>query len=412
MTNPVALLVLGLWSACAVAALPPGFGDAPETLRVKVVTFGPGKEAHELFGHTALWVEDARVGSGFIYSHGMTAHSDGPPLAFLVRRQTFWAARLSVENTLAGYRRHDRAIQVQELRLAPEARRRLLSRLERDVSPAHRDYAYHPTDNNCATRVRDALDEALGGALREAATGPAGATWREHLRQSTARNPTVNLLLLTWVNGAMDTAHDRWEEAFMPVPLSRLLDTVTVPDGTGRQVGLVKERSDLHVPRAPPAEGQPLARLLLLGLAVALGAGGAGARRTGRGGRVLFGMYHAAFGLVAGSVGALGLGLMLHSEHAAVRGNVNVLLFNPLALTLVPLGIAMALGASRAERLARSCVTLLAACAVLATALMPLITQDLREPVALMLVATLGLAGAWRLPTRQPFAATAVPRRA
>jgi hypothetical protein len=65
--------------------------------------------------------------------YGMTTHGEGPPLAFLVRHQTFWASRLPVAHTFAGYWGEDRSIAVQELRLTAEARRRLLARLERDV---------------------------------------------------------------------------------------------------------------------------------------------------------------------------------------------------------------------------------------------------------------------------------------
>ncbi|CAM3719402.1 DUF4105 domain-containing protein [Corallococcus sp. ZKHCc1 1396] len=415
---PLLLIIGVLWSTSARAAPPPGFGEHPEALRVKLVTFGPGQDAHQLFGHSALWIEDTRLGTDVLYSYGMTTQEgQGSPLHFLVRHQPFWSARLPVAHTFAGYQRQDRSIHVQELRLPVEARRRLLARLERDVRPEHRLYAYHPTDNNCATRVRDALDEALAGALRSASTLPARFTWREHLRQHVRHHPALGLLLLTWVNAVMDMPRTRWEEAYVPRELARMLDTTSVPDGRGGHVGLVSHRVDVHVSRAHPlsegADSAALPRLFLLGAAVALGAvllSVLRERGASVGARVAFGLYQALFGLTSGAVGLLGLLLTCVSEHAALRGNANLLLFNPLALALVPLGVGVAFGNRRAERWTRVCVGGLTGCALLAVALelLPAFAQDLREPLALMLVAHLGFGVAWGRPWHR--GARAAPR--
>ncbi|NOK16125.1 lipoprotein N-acyltransferase Lnb domain-containing protein [Corallococcus carmarthensis] len=389
---------LGGWlgSPSAQAALPPGFGEHPEDLRVKLVTFGPGPDAHQLFGHSALWVEDTRLRTDVLYSYGMTTHEgQGSPLHFLVRHQPFWAARLPVAHTFATYQREDRSITAQELRLPLRARQRLLARLERDVSPEHRLYAYHPTDNNCATRVRDALDDALEGSLRADASLPARFTWREHLRRHTRHSPVVSLLLLTWVNDVMDAPRTRWEEAFVPRELARLLDTSSAPRG----------RVDVYVSRARPVSDQEagtsaLPHLFLVGAVV-----GGGAvvlsilreRGATPGARIAFGLYHALFGLLSGAVGFVGLLLTRYSEHSALRCSEGLLLFNPFALALVPLGIGLAFGSARAERWTRTCVGVLMGCALLAGVLqlLPAFGQDLREPLALMLVAHLGLGMAW-----------------
>ncbi|RKG90514.1 lipoprotein N-acyltransferase Lnb domain-containing protein [Corallococcus terminator] len=405
MARPLCLLLLLGWlgSTSAQAALPPGFGEHPEDLRVKLVTFGPGQEAHQLFGHSALWLEDTRLGTDVLYSYGMTTHEgQGSALHFLVRHQPFWAARLPVAHTFATYQREDRSITAQELRLTPRARRRLLARLERDVSPEHRLYAYHPTDNNCATRVRDALDDAWEGSLRAASTLPARLSWREHLRRHTRHHPVVGLLLLTWVNDVMDAPRTRWEEAFVPRELARLLDTASVPEGHG---GFVSHRVNVSVSSATPVFDEEASAPLLQGLFI-LGAAIAGGAvllspRRGReatpGVRIASGLYPALFGLMSGAVGCVGLVLTRYSEHAALRGSESLLLFNPLALALVPLGIGVAFGSQRAERWTRTCVVGLTGCALLAVALkvLPAFGQDLREPLALMLVAHLGFGLAW-----------------
>ncbi len=403
-------LILGvLWSGTVQATPPEGFGRHPEDLRIQLVTFGPGKDVRQLFGHSALWVEDTRLKADVLYNYGVTSYGRGSPFQSLLEQQTYWAARLPVESTFFLYRELDRSISVQELHLTVEQRRRLFERLERDVRPENRNYKYHHSENNCATRLRDALDEALGGALRGELTGPARLSQREHLRRHTQRHPVLDLLLMSWLNDSVDVPMTRWQETFLPLELSRALEDITYADGSGGRVRLVGSGQVLHhssaepVPEAP--EPFPLGALLIgvstAGLAALL------AYLRGRSERrlfhVLFGLYHALFGLTLGSVGVAGFLLMTLSELTVMHGNESQLMVNPLTFALLPLGILMALGSERAERLARLCVYTLVLGSLLGVALklLPAFNQDTRVPMALLLVANLGLGAAHGLLRRK-----------
>ncbi|HSP78801.1 MAG TPA: DUF4105 domain-containing protein, partial [Myxococcaceae bacterium] len=361
----------------------------------------------QYFGHSALWVEDTRLGADALYGYGMSSFGRGAALSFLVKRPTFWAGRVHVQSAFFLYRELDRSISVQELHLTVEQRRRLFARLERDVRPEHREYRYHPTEDNCATRVRDVLDEALGGALRSELPGPARFSQREHLRRYTRRSPLMDLLLLVWLDSDVDAPMTRWQEVFLPRELSRVLEEATVPDGAGGHVRLVSRRYDEHLSAAaplpePPAPTQGSA--FLIGAAVAAGAVLLAALRgERRWARVLFGLYHALFGLTLGTVGLAAFLLMLFSEHAALGSGENLLLVNPLTFALLPLGLGMALGHRGAERWSRGCVAVLVLGSLLAVALdaLPAFNQDNRVPMSLLLVANLGLGAAHGLPWRR-----------
>lgn len=412
--HAVLILVVALFRAAAFAAPPPeGFGGHPESLRIRLVTVGPGADMHHRFGHSALWVEDTRLKTGLLYSYGTTSIAKGEPIRFLLGRPTFWAARLSVERTFLLYRALARSIDVQDLSLTVEQRQRLLARLEHDVQPASREYAYHPLRDNCATRVRDVLDEALGGALREALTAPAHATQREHLRRYVQAHPVSELLLMLFLNDAVDAPATQWEEAFLPRELARLLEGVSYADGSGGRIPLVKREGasspsiDVSAPAgAGWAPGVGCAALAVI-LALLRGRG------THRMFQILFGLYHAVFGLTLGAAGVALGGLMLFSRLDVMQRNENLLLANPLAFGLLPLGILMMSGSERAERWARRCVWLLVAGSLLAVVLklLPSFDQDNRGPMALWLVANLGLgiAHAWRL--RRPSVVPAPARR-
>ena len=94
---------------------------------------------------------------------------------------------------LAVYAREDRTLWRQRLPLPPETARRLAQRLHAaDVREAT-FYLYHHFNDNCTTRIRDLIDEATDGALRQGAMVPSDPP----LRRYVYRGFTGETLLLT-----------------------------------------------------------------------------------------------------------------------------------------------------------------------------------------------------------------------
>ena len=61
-----------------------------------------------------------------------------------------------------------RSIEIQDLALSPEQARSLAAALAHNAQPDQMYYRYEPYRDNCSTRVRDALDLSLAGALEQA----------------------------------------------------------------------------------------------------------------------------------------------------------------------------------------------------------------------------------------------------
>ena len=92
----------------------------------------------------------------------------------------FSAARPATEE-FAEYIDDNRSIHVQRLALSDAQTERLTAYLLSEIRPENRDYRYDYYLNNCSTRVRDALDQALGGQLADRSTEqPAAQSWRDH----------------------------------------------------------------------------------------------------------------------------------------------------------------------------------------------------------------------------------------
>ncbi|MGH7590104.1 MAG: DUF4105 domain-containing protein, partial [Gemmatimonadales bacterium] len=182
-------LVLTFGFAGGVAAQ----GDATgASLEVSVVTVGPGAAVWERWGHNMIRIHDRRTGLDLVYNYGMFDFAQkGFLLHFLEGRLNYWTAAFYTAPTLEFYRNAShRSLWEQTLRLTPAQRLSLQQFLDWNGLPENRVYRYDYYHDNCSTRVRDALDRALGGAIARATRGrPTGTTARDHTRRLTQDQP-------------------------------------------------------------------------------------------------------------------------------------------------------------------------------------------------------------------------------
>src|SRR5262249_55565552 len=84
-----------------------------------------------------------------------------------------------LEVDVAMYAGEGRSVTVQMLNLSPAQARDLAAFLAWNAEPQNADYPYDYFVNNCSTKVRDALNRALGGAIeRQLARRPVPQTYR------------------------------------------------------------------------------------------------------------------------------------------------------------------------------------------------------------------------------------------
>jgi hypothetical protein len=367
-----------------VAPAPPAEDAASnDPLSIYVMTFGPGDHPFFKFGHDAIWIHDAQTstnGTDRVYNFG-TFSFTGPRLIldFLHGRMTYWLSVSYLPAVLASYESENRTIDVQELALAPAAKQALRARLDVNARPENRAYKYDYFLDNCATRVRDAIDDAVGGQLHASARTPARLTLRQQALRMTADYWPLYLALDIVLGPDADRPIDRWGEMFIPEELARGLSAVTLEGPSGTRPLVTEARSVFPAHRPPPLETPPARGrtffvagtlvglfFLLLGWAATRPQVAAAARLPLR---ALFGLLLAAWGLVTGFVGCFLVYVWAFTDHLVAHHNQNILLFAPWALAFVILGIGVAFGRPRAERGART-VALAALAAAIAAALL------------------------------------------
>src|SRR5207342_239258 len=160
---------------------------ADEAPRIGVLVMEPGEAFWERFGHIAILVED-RSGGGTATSYNFGYFDMSEPGFvgnFMRGVMRYYLVALPLADDLEQYREEGRGVSVQWLDLEPAQARALARQLAINARPENARYRYDYYLDNCSTRVRDALDHALGGQLQK--------QWKVRSRGNTWRSESVRL---------------------------------------------------------------------------------------------------------------------------------------------------------------------------------------------------------------------------
>ena len=254
------LLALALWLLAlpALAATVAESAPAPAPPRIGVLTMQPGQVFFERFGHDAIVVVDPDTGAAISYNFGYFDPTEADFLSRFVRGQMLYhLVALPAEQDLEQYRQAGRGVEVQWLDLEPDQARALAAALAERALPENSRYRYDYFTANCATQVRDALDDALGGALKSQLSGRSrGNTYRSEAVRLARPAPWMWLGFDLGLGPYADRALSRWEEAFVPMRLADGLREAR--NSAGRPLVLAEEQLLAHRIAAEPAEAARL----------------------------------------------------------------------------------------------------------------------------------------------------------
>ena len=240
----------------ALAGQPAGPPAEPDStadgIAVYLLTFDPGDALWERFGHNALWIRDSVAGTDLAFDYGRFSFGRtlGQRLKFFAlfaKGQPLYSmGEADVRAYLAAYQEAGRSIWSQELDLPAAARRQIRDFLLWNIQEQNREYPYNYYVDNCSTRIRDALDRAVGGQLKTWAEGVrTTATYRDHTRRTTENNAVARTALTLGLGRPVDRPLSAWEEMFLPISLRPYLNQFTVRDPDGRVHPLVKAERHL-----------------------------------------------------------------------------------------------------------------------------------------------------------------------
>jgi hypothetical protein len=362
------LVFLGLAMTAAVGeaqAQPASLAEPGSELTVSVITLGQGDQVWERYGHNALWIHDAARGTDWTYNWGVFDASS--PL-FIVRfvrgRMRYWLERVELQHLLAFYRSSDRTITIQRLVLTPTQRVAIRDFVEWNAREENKYYWYDYFRDNCSTRLRDAIDRALGGALRRATEGETTAhTYRSESIRLMEGMSLTQLGIAIGLGPLADRRLNAWEEMFVPMRMRDRLRDVRVTGPDGRPTSLVADERQVYVARRPPElqQAPPLVRrYAIVGIVAAVVIAGLGLLAMVAWGPP-FAVVAAIWSLLSGIGGILLLFLWLGTHHLFAYRNENLFHLSPLAIVvaaLAPVAVYRHGVRARAWRLAAAVVAI------------------------------------------------------
>ncbi len=300
-----------------------------------LVTYGPGEEVWELFGHNAIWLRDEQRGLDHTFSFGyFEINRPGFHRDFARGIMPYYGAASLAESEFAFYRQRDRSIRAQRLDLSVTEISRLFDLLNQAIFPQPQYYPYDYYWANCSTWLRDLINQVTDQSLEASLQSrPAHLNFRDHTRRLTAHRFWLHNGIMTLLGPTVDQPISAWDEAFLPESLAESLNQV---ERNGRPLVTVDQPlyQSSRQPKPDSACGPWLISLVLGGfsLAVMLWTGLSKPRRLAR--------LVRAMGLVATGLSGVVIALMwLGSGHEATWRNAMLLLLNPLWLMFLLTGL-------------------------------------------------------------------------
>ena len=306
---------------------------------VSLVTCSPGPEVYARFGHTALRVRDPLGGVDLVFNYGVFDFSTNNFYVKFVKGETdYKLAVYDFRYFLPEYEERGSSVWEQRLNLNPQEKRRLIEALMVNYRPENRVYRYNFVFDNCSTRPRDKIEEAVDGQVRYGNGQPEARPLT--FRQWIARYVGADTWLMLGIDMIFGLESDRpaslRQSMFLPEVLMRQVsDARIVADGAPERplaqpaVTLVRGGSGpLLTDGCGWLKPLPVMWLLvvLVGLSTAL------ARRRGGGWRLGLRVFDTGLFALAGLVGCVIFFLDFVSLHPLVGDNLNVLWLNPLLL--------------------------------------------------------------------------------
>jgi hypothetical protein len=203
-----------------------------------------------------------------------------------------------------------------------------------NLRPENVRYNYDYYADNCATRVRDALDKALGGAIKnQLEARPASMTYRQQTARLMSEQAWLMLILDLGLGPYADQPLNAWQESFLPMVLQEDLRNASVTDDAGASRPLVMDERQVSPNRlTPPPAQAPDLRLPLALAGLVFAALLIAAHRFAP---TVYALLASLYLALAGLVGIALLILWTLTTHHSAWANANLLLFNPLAFLLV-----------------------------------------------------------------------------
>jgi hypothetical protein len=290
-----------------------------DSAQISLMTVVPGKFIYSTFGHSAIRVKDPVTRFDRCYNYG-TFDFEQPN--FILK---FCQGKLLYNLDAESYRSFEygnlqdyRPTQEQVLNLNQGQKQQLFDLLVENYKEENRYYKYDFFYDNCATRIRDIVQETFTYQLQfDTSALPKGATMRQLLQPYIEEKPWLDFGIDLVLGLPADRKATTADYMFLPDYVHDLFAKAK----TGEGAALVK--SERNIPEGPikkaPFTPSPLERpLWVMGFVALIGLLSMANPRTEH-------IFDTIFWFVLGVAGLVIALLWFATDHSATKSNLNIL---------------------------------------------------------------------------------------
>ncbi len=300
---------------------------------VSLLTADPGTELYSSFGHSAIRMREIGPdGRDLVFNFG-TFDFDTPNFygKFATGKLNYMLSVATYDRFIIEYDYYKRGLREQVLDLNQDQKDFLLQHLDAQYDPARRFYKYDFFYNNCATKIRDAFDIAMGEQLVWSDSIAEEKTFRNLIDEFVLPLPWADFGIDLALGAVIDRPATELEKQFLPTYMEQAFANATiVENGVSRP--LVKQsRVLLEYPKENAQQSLLNPSVVFWLLAVVFAALTLYGFKKGK---LMKGLDVALFGTV-GILGVVVTFLWFFTDHSATAWNWNILWAFPGHLVLV-----------------------------------------------------------------------------
>jgi len=192
-------------------------GRLSDGAKMSLLTATPGQELYSAFGHSALWVYDPEMGIDEVYNYGtFDFQASNFYLNFAVGKLNYKLTVTTLNDFLFVYYIEGRGIEEQELNLSFEEMQVVYDFLTWNRQPGNEYYLYDFFFDNCATRIRDLIDNLLQINWDDGLAVTERQTFRQLLGRYLYPNPWAGFGINLVLGLPSDRVATLWEEMYLP----------------------------------------------------------------------------------------------------------------------------------------------------------------------------------------------------
>ncbi|WP_370088587.1 DUF4105 domain-containing protein [Ekhidna sp.] len=221
-----------------------------ESAEIAVVTIGPYQgEPWSAFGHNGFRVVDPEIGIDWFYDYGL--YDFNQENFFLNFAKGLLKYRVGVRNWDRAYkvqRYLKRYIKLQYLNLTQAEKQQLFDYLQNNAKPENAEYLYHYVYDNCATKIRDVVQENFPGRITfDLSYKEDGKTFRQLMNDYLGQQDWGDFGIDIGLGSEVDQEATAEEYMFLPPYIFKAFSGATI-ERDGEEIPLVKESVDAFIP--------------------------------------------------------------------------------------------------------------------------------------------------------------------